>query len=215
MKRTTDELLRAMMERHPGLMPCRESIVEAFNILRTCFEGGGKILICGNGGSAADSEHIAGELMKGFLSKRPIAGADRERLLTAYGSEGARIADRLQEALPAIPLTSSTPLMLAIANDVSPDMVFAQQVYGYGKEGDVLMALSTSGNAVNVIEAVKVAKAFGLRTIALTGKSGGGLYGFCDTTIRVPAEATHEVQEFHLPVHHTLCAMLESELFGG
>lgn len=168
--------------------------------------------MCGNGGSAADSEHIVGELMKGFNSVRPISNNHRSRLIEACGDEGAFLADHLQRALPTISLVSQSALITAVGNDVAADMIFAQQVYGYGHPGDVLWAMSTSGNSKNVIYAAQVAKAFGLKVIGLTGEDGGRLVRWCDVSICVPRTNTAEIQELCLPVYHTLCHVLEDNL---
>jgi D-sedoheptulose 7-phosphate isomerase len=196
------------------LEPCRQELERAFDLLSGCFRRGGKVLVCGNGGSAADSEHIVGELMKGFHSRRPIPEADRARLAAGAGEEGRYLAERLQGALPAISLVSQVSLSTAVANDVAADMVFAQQVYGYGREGDVLIGISTSGNAANVLQALRAARAFGLGTLGLSGADGGRMKELCDVLIRVPAAVTPEVQVWHLRVYHGLCALLELEFFG-
>ncbi len=197
-----------------ALEPCRQELERAFDLLSGSFRQGGKLLVCGNGGSAADSEHIVGELMKGFYSRRPIPEADRARLAGAGGEDGLYLAARLQGALPAISLVSQVALATAVANDVAADMVFAQQVYGYGRRGDALLGISTSGNAGNVLNALRTARAFGLGTLGLTGADGGRMKGICDVLIRVPASSTPEVQLWHLRVYHALCAMLELEFFG-
>jgi len=162
-------------------------------------------LACGNGGSAADADHIVGELMKGFFLKREIPEEEKE----AIGEMGAY----LQGALPAIALTGHSALSTAFLNDVHPEMVFAQQVYGYGKPGDVLIALTTSGNSVNVLHAADVARAKGMKVIGMTGRDGGKLKSKCDCCIIVPANVTADIQEYHLPIYHTLCAMLEDHFF--
>jgi D-sedoheptulose 7-phosphate isomerase len=172
------------------------------------------VLICGNGGSAADSEHIVGELMKGFKLKRPIPQTARAALARLFPEKGADLADHLQGALPAISLTGHPALSSAFANDVRADMVYAQQVYGYGRPGDMLIALSTSGNSTNILNAAKIAKAFGMAVLGMTGQGGGKLSELSDVCIRVPAEETYRVQELKLPVYHALCAMLEEEFFG-
>jgi len=206
--------LTHLFTKYPELESCAGAIAQAFEILKGTYRSGGKALICGNGGSASDSEHIVGELMKGFRSKRPIAPEDRDRLIHYYPNEGAFLADHLQGALPAISLTSHTALVSAYTNDVSPEMAFAQQVYGYGKPGDTLIGLSTSGNSANVVRAAQVAKAMGMRTIGFSGRDGGRLKGICDVTIQVPWDETPQIQERHLPVYHTLCILLEREFFG-
>jgi D-sedoheptulose 7-phosphate isomerase len=196
--------------RYPELEPCLPDVALAFDLLNDTFTAGGKLLVCGNGGSAADSDHIVGELMKGFERPRPVDAATRQAL-TALGA--GDLADHLQGALPAISLSAHAALMTAYINDVAADAVYAQQVYGYGRPGDILLAISTSGNSRNVLNAVRVATARGLRSIGLTGADGGALRSLCDVTICVPYTRTLEVQERHLPVYHTLCLMLEEAFF--
>lgn len=206
--------LDELIARYPALSVCREDIAAAAEVLCTSYHLGGKLLVCGNGGSAADSEHIVGELMKGFLLARPVDGSLREKLLATYPDEGDYLADNLQGALPAISLVSHSALSTAFSNDIALDMVFAQQVLGYGKPGDVFLGISTSGNAANVLHAAQVAKVRGLAAVGLTGRSGGKLAGVCDICIRVPADSTPHVQEYHLPVYHALCSMVEQTFFG-
>lgn len=210
----TNDILRRLLTDHPSLEQCSDDIESAFSMMKESFEGGGKLLLCGNGGSAADCEHIAGELMKGFLLKRPLSPEERGPF-EALGPMGDILAEKLQGALPCIPLTGCTALSTAFSNDVDPALVFAQQVYGYGRKGDVLLAVSTSGNAVNVQAAACTAKALGLKTVGLTGTAGGRLFELCDVTVRVPEKETYLVQELHLPVYHALCAMLEAAFFSG
>lgn len=205
--------IRELTESYPQLKKCSKAILEAFNIIKNSYNGGGKLLICGNGGSAADSEHIVGELMKGFNKKRPVSEDIRSKMESLYGEEGLHISDNLQGALPAISLVSQTALLTAYSNDIAPDMIFAQQVFGYGREDDVLLGLSTSGNSANVINAFKVAKTIGMKTIGLTGGNGGKMKDICDVTIVVPGNTTPVIQESHLPVYHALCSMLEEEFF--
>lgn len=199
------DYLKFMTDRYPALEGVSGDVKEAFEILRTSYENGGKLLVCGNGGSASDSEHIVGELMKGFYKKRPLPETEKEAI--------GEISAFLQGALPAIALTGHPALTTAFSNDVRADMTFAQQVYGYGRAGDVLIALSTSGNSVNVLHAATVAKAGNLAVIGLTGQDGGRLREICDVCIAVPTQVTAEIQEYHLPVYHTLCAMLEDYFF--
>lgn len=215
MKDITNDILEELIGRLPELTACRDAILLAYDALVACYSNGGKLLVCGNGGSSADSEHIVGELMKGFKLKRPVSRSDAEKLRVSYPQDGAYLAANLQRALPALSLTSHTALASAFANDISPQMVFAQQVFGLGRAGDVLMGISTSGNADNVVNAVKVAKTMGLKTIGLTGGGGGKLAMLCDVSVIVPANETYRVQEYHLPIYHALCAMLENEFFGG
>lgn len=208
------DTLSTLQQRYPDLVPIAGEIHAAYNLLARCFRDGGKLLVCGNGGSAADSDHIVGELMKGFELKRPIGAALRERLERENPDVGTALADNLQGALPAIALTSNTVLMTAITNDTAGDMVFAQQVLGYGRPGDVLIGISTSGNSANVVNALRVARALDVRTIGLTGHSGGVMRTLCDVTVCAPSDRTLEVQERHLAIYHALCIMLEQEFFA-
>lgn len=214
MKQKAEEIMKTMIGEYPILGTCRDSTEEAFQLISLSYKGGGKLLICGNGGSASDSEHIVGELMKGFILSRSLKKAAREKFEETFPSDGQYLADHLQGALPAISLVSHTALSSAFVNDVRPDMVFAQQVYGYGRLGDCLLGISTSGNSANVVHAVKTARVMGLKTIGMTGATGGKLKELCDITICVPQRETYKVQELHLPVYHALCAMLEEEFFG-
>lgn len=213
-KYNADKILETLITEYKELEPCKISIWNAFLLLHDCYNLGGKLLVCGNGGSAADSEHIVGELMKGFLLKRPLKEVECNRIKSNFPHEWEYLSHGLQGALPAISLVSHTSLISAYANDIDSDMVFAQQVYGYGREGDALLGISTSGNSKNVVNALKVAKAFGLKTIGLTGGEGGKMKDICDISIIAPATETHKVQEYHLPIYHTLCAMLEIEFFN-
>lgn len=202
-----------LMERYPDLLPCLSGIEEAYHALFTSFRAGGKLLVCGNGGSAADSEHMVGELMKGFMMARPIPQGVVDRLREAFGDEGAALAVKLQGALPAIALVGQNALATAISNDTDAAAVFAQQVYGYGRSGDVLLGISTSGNSRNVVQAAQVARVLGLRTVALTGRRGGALAELSDVAVRVPYDDTPGVQERHLPIYHALCIALEEAFF--
>lgn len=206
-------ILEQTLERYPLLVEVRESLVRAYELLFAAYSTGKKLLICGNGGSAADAEHIVGELMKSFCYKRELSKEIQEKLVVASGERGAYLATKLQPALRAIALTSHPALNTAFANDVDPVLVFAQQVMGYGDSGDVLLGISTSGNSTNVLDAVYAAKAKGMVTIGLTGKKGGKLKSVCDLSISVEGEDTAAVQELHLPVYHTLCKMLECTFF--
>jgi D-sedoheptulose 7-phosphate isomerase len=206
--------IEQLISTYPELDVCATDIQSAFEILRACFRGGGQVLTCGNGGSAADAEHIVGELMKGYLLKRPVPEEIRAKLIATSSQDGNYLADHLQGGLAAISLVSQTALLSAIANDTAADMAYAQQVYAYGREGDALIGISTSGNARNVIHAVQVARALGLQSIGLTGPSGGALKSLCEVCICVPAENTPAIQERHLPIFHVLCAMLEEEFFA-
>ena len=193
---------------------CRKDIEAAFRLLVDCFTRGGKLLLCGNGGSAADCDHIVGELMKGYLKPRRLPPETRALLAEADPEIGPGLGRSLQGALPAINLTAGAALLSAFGNDVKGEHAFAQAVYGHGRRGDVLFGLSTSGNAANVRAALCVARAMGLSTIGLTGEGGGKMAGRCDVMIAVPAKRTFEIQELHLPVYHCLCAMVEAHFFG-
>ncbi|MEY2547707.1 MAG: D-sedoheptulose 7-phosphate isomerase [Verrucomicrobiota bacterium] len=205
--------LSSLLERYPTLRSCERELRAAFDLLVAVYRSGNKLLVCGNGGSAADSEHIVAELMKGFLKRRPFNDADAAKLDGAAGAAGKEIASRLQGALAAISLPSQMSLLTATANDGDYDLTFAQQVYGLGRAGDALLAISTSGKSKNVCNAVIVAKAFGLKSIALTGKSGGDLAPLADVAIKVPFDNVAEIQELHLPVYHWLSTELEAEFF--
>ena len=204
--------LQLLVKRYPRLIACDAEVREAYRIMEECFRKGGKLLLCGNGGSAADSEHIAGELMKGFLLPRHISPIQPDSDISTEEAEAFNAA--LQQALPAIALTGHTSLTTAYANDVQPVMGFAQQVFGYGRPGDVLLAISTSGNSENVIRAAQIAKRRGLKVVGLTGQSGGRLKKLSHTCICVPEHETAFIQELHLPVYHALCAALEAAFFG-
>ena len=198
-----------LVRRYPELECVVADICEALGKMLDCYRLGGKMLICGNGGSAADAEHISGELLKGFISKREPEGEELERLTAALGES----AKKFQRGIPAIPLTSLTSVLSAFANDVEPELVFAQLTYALGKPGDALVCISTSGNSKNVVAAARVAREMKMTTVALTGKSGGELREICDVTIAAPAEETYKVQEYHLPIYHAICAELERVLF--
>ena len=207
------KILETLLDRYPALLPCREDIEASAQRIGDSFARGGKLLIAGNGGSAADAEHIVGELMKSFVLPRPLDAALMERLRKIDPQRGALLAQHLQQGLPAIALDGHPALSTAFQNDCEPQLVFAQQVIGYGQEGDALLAISTSGNSENVLYAAIAAKAKGMAIIGLTGARESRLSALADTCIRVPATETYQVQELHLPVYHALCAMLEEELF--
>lgn len=201
----------SLLNNYPSLAVCRSDVEAAVGLLTKSYEDGGKLLLCGNGGSCADCEHISGELLKGFLSKRPLCGEIKKKITEEAGTE---LAEALQLGLPALPLTSFTALSTAYANDVSAEYVYAQLTLALGEPGDVLLGISTSGKAKNVRAAFSTARAIGLKTIALTGKKGVGLRELCDCVIAVPEEETYRVQELHLPVYHFICAELERRFFG-
>ena len=203
-----------LIDRYPKLIVCREDIIKAYEILERTYSSERKILVCGNGGSASDSEHIVGELMKEFKLKRKVY-ADQAAALMEIDSElGQVLADNLQGALPAISLTGHSSLQTAFMNDAVPELVFAQQVNGYGKPGDVFLGISTSGNSKNVLYAAVNAKAKKLKVIGLTGAKENKLMKYADVCIRVPETETYKIQELHLPVYHCLCLMLEDKFFG-
>lgn len=202
-----------LIERYPTLVSLRHKLITTVETITECYRKGGKILVCGNGGSAADSLHIVGELMKSFVLKRKISPQIRLKLKSQWGEEADYYIANLEEAIPVISLVNEVSLMTAYSNDKMADLVFAQQVLGYGKPGDVLIGISTSGNSANVVHAVKVAKAIGIKIISLTGNSGGKLCKLSDVTLNVPSEITYQIQELHLPVYHAICLMLETELF--
>lgn len=205
-------MMDEMVKRYPALAVCAADVRRAIELMCAAYEHGKKVLTCGNGGSAADAEHIVGELMKGFLCKRALPEKDREEL-AKFGEKGAYVAQHLQVALPAVSLVSSVSLATAFANDVAPELTFAQQVYGLGARGDVLIGISTSGTSKNVVYAVLAAKARGLHTIGLTGASGGALKELCDVTICAPSSCTPEIQEYHLPIYHCMCEEVEAHFF--
>lgn len=215
MKAGTQSIFDTLFQRYPSLHVCKGDILSAYEMMYASFSNGGKLLVCGNGGSASDSEHIVGELLKSFAIPRPVPQADRQSLTKAFPEEGAYLAEHLQRGLPAIALNSNSVIFTAYCNDVDADMAFAQQVYAYGRPGDVLVGISTSGNAANVNQAVRVASAFGLGTVGLCKAGGGALTALCDCCIRVPESETYAVQELHLPVYHALCAALEYAYFGA
>jgi len=206
--------LNHLIERYPKLDECRSAISEAYDIFEAAYSNGRKLLVCGNGGSASDSEHIVGELMKEFKLKRKVFQEHAAALKSIDPELGSVLAENLQGALPAISLTGHSSLQTAYMNDAVPELVFAQQVNGYGKEGDVLLGISTSGNSKNVLYAAVNAKAKGLKVIGLTGSKENKLMKFADVCIRVPETETYKIQEYHLPVYHCLCLMLEDHFFG-
>lgn len=205
--------LEELVERYPVLDVVKDDVWKAYELLEACYEQGGKLLIAGNGGSCADAEHIVGELMKGFVKRREVSDSFAECLRNADEVRGAELAKKLQGGLPAIALTGHAGLSTAYLNDVDGDLIFAQQTYGYGRPGDVLIGISTSGNAKNVMYAMTVAKALGMKTIGLTGKDGGALKREADVSVVVPETETFKIQELHLPVYHALCLMLEERFF--
>ena len=205
---TRRDHLAELLKRRPELTPHATEIRKAADLFLECFRNGGNALIAGNGGSAADADHWAGELMKGFESRRPLTQELRAGLRP-------ELAEKLQQAVPCIPLTGFPALRTAVANDIDPTLEFAQLVMALGRPGSLFVGLSTSGNAANVCAAAEVARARGLKVLGLTGEGGGKLAPLCDLCIRVPAKRTLEVQEFHLPVYHTICLLIEDEFFSN
>ena len=208
MKEKVTSIFDNLIARYPALEGCRGDIEKATEIMAESFRAGGRLLVCGNGGSASDAQHIVGELMKSFVLPRKLPDAMREKLGDDY------LSDNLQGALPAVSLIGEAALSTAYANDCAPDLAFAQQVLGLGREGDVLLGISTSGNSKNVVYAAKVAKAQGMKVIMLTGAGGGKCAGLADAAVCVPEKETYKVQEYHLPVYHAMCLALEEEFFG-
>ena len=206
-------MIKELLCRYPVLGVCENDIISAKNILTECYKKQNKLLLCGNGGSCADCDHIVGELMKGFLKKRSLADAKRAQMKEKCPEIDDGVLGKLQNALPAVSLSSFCALNTAFSNDVDAELIYAQTLYGLAKEGDVLIAISTSGNSKNVLQAAKVARAIGVKVISLTGKGGGKLRLFSDVCIAVPESETYKVQELHLPVYHALCAELENEFF--
>lgn len=206
--------LDLLIERYPQLEVCKGDIEKAYLILEDCYKKDKKLLIAGNGGSAADAEHIAGELMKRFKILRPISKEFAEKLKNIDPNRGENLAKSLEKGLMAIPLVAHEALSTAYINDVDGLGVFAQQLYGFGRQGDVFLGISTSGNSKNVMSATVVARALGIKVIGLTGESGGELAEVADVSIKVPASETYMIQELHLPVYHCLCLMLEDKFFG-
>lgn len=203
-----------LIERYPVLKVCEQSIIDAYLVMEECYVNDGKLLIAGNGGSAADSEHIAGELMKRFKTPRPVTAEFAEKLKSIDPVRGENLAHNLERGLMAIPLVAHEALSTAYINDVDGLGVFAQQLFGFGRPGDVFLGISTSGNSKNVMSATVVARAIGLKVIGLTGAKGGELAEVADVVIQVPETETYMIQELHLPVYHCLCLMLEDRFFG-
>lgn len=206
--------IEILISRYPELAECKDDIEQAYEILKKSYKNGGKLLIAGNGGSAADAEHIVGELMKGFKLPRKPDTDFTKRLIEENEELGAVLAENLQGALPAIALGGHPALSTAYMNDCEPLLCFAQQVNGYGKDGDVFLGISTSGNSKNVLYATTTAHAKGMKVIGLTGAKDSKLAQMSDVCIKVPQTETYMIQELHLPVYHCLCLMLEEEFFG-
>ena len=206
-------MINELLKRYPALESIREDIQGATKAIINSYEKGGKVLLCGNGGSAADCEHIAGELMKGFLKKRPLSAEMKEKMQKRMPDADFELLSKLQSGLPAISLPSMTSLNSAFSNDIDPELIYAQSVLALAKEEDILIALSTSGKSRNVCAAVKVAKALGCVVIGFTGQAGGKLKEYSDICICVPEDETFKIQELHLPVYHYICAAVEAHFY--
>lgn len=203
-----------LVERYPALASIKDSIIDAYLLMEQSYLNSGKLLIAGNGGSASDSEHIAGELMKSFKMERRISDDFRKKLVEIDPVRGEQLAKNLQQPLTTIPLVAHEALSTAYINDVDGYGVFAQQMLGFGKAGDVFLAISTSGNSKNVMNATVVARALGVKIIGLTGEKGGELSEVADVTVKAPSSETYMIQEYHLPIYHCWCLMLEDKFFG-
>lgn len=208
MKSNVEKIYNDLFIRYPALSCVKEDVEAVFEIIKATYINKGKLLVCGNGGSASDSAHIVGELMKSFMLSRQLPESEKEKF------QNKAIADGLQGALPSISLVGEGALMTAFCNDCNPDLVFAQQVYGLMNEIDTLLCLSTSGNSKNVVAAAETAKAKGGKVVSIVGEKGGKLFELSDATIKLPSTITPEIQEYTLPVYHTICAMLEEDFFG-
>ncbi|MBQ3101069.1 MAG: SIS domain-containing protein [Clostridia bacterium] len=206
-------MINDLIVRYPALEECRDDIEKAKDAIIDCYENGGKLLLCGNGGSAADCDHIVGELMKGFMLSRALSNEKKAEMKKNCPMVDDALLSKLQGALPAVSLPSVTALNSAFCNDVDAELVYAQPLMSLAKENDILIAISTSGNSKNVFAAAKVAKALGIKVIALTGKGGGKLASAADVLIAAPETETYKVQELHLPIYHCLCAMVEKYFF--
>lgn len=207
-------MFNELLQRYPALIICKDDIKNAADMMIQCYQAGGKLLLCGNGGSSADCDHIVGELMKGFLKQRPLSDSKKAEMKNNCESVDDKVLNKLQGALPAISLPSVTALNSAFCNDVDPELVYAQSLMALTQKDDILVAISISGNSKNVVNAAKVAKSLGIKVISLTGGSGGALREISDICICVPESETFKIQELHLPVYHYLCAEIEAHFFG-
>jgi D-sedoheptulose 7-phosphate isomerase len=211
---TTKQILDKLFSKYIELMDNYELIENTIELLRDCYNNGNKVLVCGNGGSSADSQHIVGELMKNFKIKRELPLSLKEKIKLYFNDISNYVFDNVQFGLFTMSLAGETALITALCNDSKPDLVYASQVLSAGKDGDVLLVISTSGNSKNVIYACKMAKVKGMKVIGLTGKHGGELNNCTDILIKAPSEETYLVQEYHLSIYHTICACVENEIFG-
>ncbi|SFC87198.1 D-sedoheptulose-7-phosphate isomerase [Butyrivibrio sp. YAB3001] len=206
--------IELLNSRYPVLEEVKQDIIDAYLVMEECYEHDGKLLIAGNGGSAADAEHIAGELMKRFKTPRPVTAEFANKLRNIDSVRGENLARNLEQSLMAIPLVAHEALTTAYINDVDGLGVFAQQLFGFGREGDVFLGISTSGNSKNIMSATVVARALGIKVIGLTGASGGEIANVADVCVKVPESETYVIQEYHLPIYHCWCLMLEEKFFG-
>lgn len=211
---TNDKILNQLCERYPALAGLKTSIAEAAGMIIDCYTRGGKLLVCGNGGSSADADHFAAELMKSFESRRPLDESLKKRFAGISGTRGRILAEKLEHALPVISLPSNTALVTAISNDIDPSLIYAQQVVGYGDEGDVLIGISTSGNSQNIVDACITARTLNLNVIGITGITGGKMKHHCDLLVNVPETRTAWVQELHLPLLHAICRIVEDHFYS-
>lgn len=206
--------INLLISRYPALGEVKQDIVDAYLVMEECYEHDGKLLIAGNGGSAADAEHIAGELMKRFKTPRPVTPEFADKLKSIDALRGDNLAKNLERSLMAIPLVAHEALTTAYINDVDGLGVFAQQLFGFGRPGDVFLGISTSGNSKNIMSATVVARALGIKVIGLTGAKGGEVATVADVCVKVPSDETYMIQEFHLPIYHCWCLMLEDKFFA-
>lgn len=212
LKKSTELIIDKLFIRYSELTSC--PIKDSIEAIVACYKDGKKLLVCGNGGSGADSLHIVGELMKGFILPRKLEDRKQKEIRQQFPETSQYLIDNLQGTLPAISLVSETSLLTAYSNDQAPELSFAQQVLGYGNNGDILIAISTSGNSKNVIYAAQIAKVQGMKVISLTGNTGGKLKEISDILINVPSDETYIIQEYHLPIYHAICAAVENEMFS-
>ena len=209
-----DILLNDLIRRYPGIVDLKEDVRTTYEIILESLKKGGTVFTCGNGGSASDSEHIAGELLKGFILKRELKDELKKELSDKFGEDGFKLASKLQYGLRAISLTSHPAFITAFANDVDANLIFAQQLFGLGRKGDVLIAISTSGNSANIYNCILTASIMGVKTVLLTGKSGGRCCALADVALKIPETEAYKIQEYHLPIYHTLCLMIEDYFYG-
>jgi len=210
-----EKLIDRLRERYPALSGIRNSVSEAAEMIIDCYTRGGKLMICGNGGSSAEADHFTGELMKSFELRRPLDDSFKKRLQDISPKRGRYLAENLEHGLPAISLSSNSSVILAVGNDIDLSLVFAQQVIGYGNENDILIGISTSGNSKNITDACITAKALNLNVIGITGKTGGKMKQYCDVIVKIPETGTALVQEVQLPVIHTICRIVEYHFYSS